>query len=686
MSSVEDSEISSSIFKSKECSNSIFKENDEVIEELSKIILSDVSPNVAEENLKELKDKNELKSAYRKQEDLSPQLVKDNFDLQKIKSSEIQLKSNLPPEKYELLKSHSIKEEDDIYLKIEDFPENPIVDIFIYEELVDKIKPMIPYFEEDLKNLKLDQLKWKNIQKGQKVEVMVEKTYGYDRFLKDQMIEELCFLKRVINCWRGVAGDGNCFYRSAIFSWLEYLIFNKKINTLKIVMANLYSKFDISNDKIKSLPNQLRKQFLTEEKYVALTILEIIVRLLNQNDIKQAYITLIKAFNVTRVFDRVMIFYLRYLLYEYISENQNKLFSKDFAVCLGNLLPQEYETPEGKFLYNDYFLNDLLKFYTCAEKLAVFLVPYVLKVNLNIVFYYFGNECDIENKFFSCELPNKDKKLDTINVLYRKAHYDVCYFNEYYENYEHLLDIYTTLNTKFQEDYFILDPKDVIAKEKILNKLDPFDENKSQIYNKVFFAKKMKEAKNKKETKTDKNNNNNNNYNEDDPKKYTKFIIDGIINNTSNNKCFICNEYIEKEDKIEMLPCNCIINFCSEECKITYYKYLTAFFNSMEFTINIKCGKCNNVINRAKFIENLNFGDESVRKALKNKMMEFYNKYCMNCLDPIGNNFKTIRCKCQQLHKLLDNNKFEHKLCSKCKDKSLGNCKICNLYHARLIS
>ena len=132
-----------------------------------------------------------------------------------------------------------------------------------------------------------------------------------------------------------------------------------------------------------------------------ITILEIIIKLLNNNDIKEAYITLIKVFNVTRVFDRVMIFYLRFLLYDYISENQNKLFKKDFPVCLGNLLPEEYETPDGKFLYNDYFLKDLLKFYTCAEKLAVFLVPYVLKVNLNIVFYYFGNECDIENKFFS---------------------------------------------------------------------------------------------------------------------------------------------------------------------------------------------------------------------------------------------------------------------------------------------
>ena len=105
----------------------------------------------------------------------------------------------------------------------------------------------------------------------------------------------------------------------------------------------------------------------------------------------------------------------------------------------------------------------------------------------------------------------------------------------------------------------------------------------------------------------------------------------------------------------------------------------------MEFTINIKCGKCNNMINRTKFLENLNFEDENMRKALKNKMLEFFKMYCMNCLNPVGDNEKIIKCKCQQLHKLLDSAKFDHKLCKQCKDKSTGNCKICNLYHSRLI-
>ena len=674
MTEYDDSAVGSSVFKSKECSSSIFYEDNEIIEELSKIISNDASPNMQEENMKELKERNELKSAYKKQELMTNESIREGFDESKIKATDIQLQSNLNNENYEKLKSNEVKEED-LYLKIEDFPDNPISDIFFYEQAIDKIRPMISMIEEELKGINLKNLRWNNIAKGKRLEVMVENTYGFDKYLKDQMIEELCFLKRVINSWRGVAGDGNCFYRSVIFSWLEYLIFNKKVNILKIVISNLYVKFDVSYGKTKTIPVELKKYFTTEEKYIAITLLEIIIRFIEKDNIEEAYITLIKGFNVTRTFDRIMILYLRFLLYEYISDNKDKLFKKDFPVLLGNLLPQEYETPDGKFLYNDYFMKDLLKFYTCAEKLAVYLVPFILKVNLNIVFYYFGKDC---------ELPNNEKKLDTINVLFRKAHYDVCYFTEYYNRYQKLLNIYFSLNTKFHEDFYLLDPIDVMKKEKILNKEIPYDENKSVLFNRLLYEKQKNEKNQKKNEKKDKAEENKIDTN--DVKKFSKYIYDGIMNNKSSNFCFICNKDISKEDIKEILPCNCTIKFCSNECKNNYYKYLSVFFKTMDLGINIKCGKCNNIINRTKFLENFNIQDENVKKALKSKILEFFNMYCMNCLNQIGDNAKTIKCKCPQLHKLLDSNKFEHKLCKQCRDKSTGNCKICNLYHSRLIS
>lgn len=697
MSDAEDINKSDDSFGKSLMSSSVYYEDPNAVQELSNIMLSDVAEENHETSIRELNDKNEFKNPYKKRENLPNEIVQDNFNDKNVKASEIQLQSNLGQNLYSKFKANELKEEEDnAYLKIEDFPDNPILDLFVYDDVVDKIKCLIPIFEEELKQMNINQFQRENIYKGKGIEVMVEETYGFDKYIKDQMTEEICYLRRIMSCWRRVAGDGNCFYRSVIFSWLEYLIFNKKITTFKIIIANLYTKFDPNYSKNKDLPQNLKKQFITEERFVALTILEIIIRQLNKNQIKEAYLTLIKAFNITRVFDRIMIFYLRYLLFDFISENQNKLFKKDFPVLLGNLLPQEYEKEDGTFLYREYFINDLLKFYTCAEKLAVYLVPFILKVNLNIVFYYFGKDCDIENKFFSCELPNRDKKKDTINVLFRKAHYDVCYSKEYYNDFQPLLDLYCKLNSVYGIDYYIVDLKDSLKKEKSLNEENPFNPEASIVFNRVLHNKKKKNNDKKEEVKLvekmiptgQTNETKNNDIKNISKDAHEDDILKIIAKKHSLDKCFICYKGVnDKEENKEVLPCKCNISFCSQQCKENYYKYLASFFNKMDFGFNEKCGKCGNNINRISFLDNKYYENEKMKQSLKNKMNEFFKKYCMNCLAPIISEkmYKILKCKCPQLHRLLDTNKFEHRLCKNCFETNTGNCKICNLYHSRLV-
>ena len=666
-------------------SSSIYFADPNAAEELSKIITNNTPNEELKQSINELNEKNELKSAYKKNQDISDEKIRKGFDDSKVKATELQFQSNLTKENYTKLKSKDVSPDDDLYLKIEDFPDNPIAELFIYDEAVDKIRCLIPSYEKDLNSMNIKDLKRDNIYSGKGVEAMVEQTYSYDKYLKEQMIEEICYLKRIMNCWRRVAGDGNCFYRSVIFSWLEYLIFNKKISILKIIIANIYLKFDPNYPKIKELPQNIKKQFITEERYLVITVIEIIIRLLQQDQIEQAYLTLIKAFNVTRVFDRIMIFYLRYLLYEYISNNKNKLFKKDFEVLLGNLLPQEYETEDGNFLYDEYFKNDLLKFYTCAEKLAVYLVPFILKVNLNIVFYYFGNDCDIEKKFFNCGLPNKDKIKDTINVLYRKAHYDVCYTKEYYNDFQPLLDKFCNLNSSFGIDYFIVDINNINKKAKLLDESNPYNPDVSIVFNKLLEKKKKEQNVESKNTST----NNNTNSCEENKEADNNIILNGIIKGHSLDRCFICKNEIENEGLKDSLPCKCPIIFCSEKCKDNYNNCLCSFYNSMDFGINIICGSCGSNITRTKFLENLNFGNDNVKNALKKRMLDFYNNYCMSCLKSINSDsskYKKVKCKCPQLHKLLGTNKFEHKACKECSKNLTGSCKICNLYHSRLVN
>ena len=665
-------------------SNSVFFQDKKATAQLSKIIANDLPKKEFQKSLSDLNEKHEYKHPYLKLESLPDLLVQESFNNENIKATEKQYESNLDLGIIAKFKSKEIKEEDDLYLKIEDFSNNPIAESFLYDEVVDKIKNLIPIYEEDFNKMDLNKLNNENIYKVKCLEAMVEQTYNYDKFLKDQMIEEACYLKRIMNCWRRVSGDGNCFYRSVIFSWLEYLIFNKKINILKIVMANIYMKFDPNYEKNKELPVDIKDQFITEERFLVLAILEIIIRQIKKNQISNAYLTLLKAFNITGVFDRIMIFYLRYHLYEYISDNKNKLFKEDFPVLLGNLLPQEYQNEDGTFLYKEYFLKDLLKFYTCAEKLAVYLVPYVLKINLNIVFYYFGNNCDIRNKFFPCYLPDKDKIKDSVNLLYRKAHYDVCYTKEYYNDYKSLLEIYSDLKNTC---CYVINPTIVEQNEKLFNGINPFNPETSAIFNRVNFEKKTKEKEKKeKEKEIDINNHN---IEIEEKELNGEIILNGIIKKHNINKCFICDKPVNNiEENKEVLPCKCNIAFCSAQCKEKYYKDLVSFYQSMEFDINIKCGNTNNIINRTNIIKNQNLDNVNVKNALKNKMFEFFKKYCMNCLISISpeNQYKLAKCKCPQLHKLLDTNKFEHKYCNECAKINDENCKICDLYHSRLLN
>ena len=70
-----------------------------------------------------------------------------------------------------------------------------------------------------------------------------------------------------------------------------------------------------------------------------------------------AYLILLKAFNVTRVFDRIMIFFTFSFLCISISIMIN--IKKRFSCLLGNLLPQEYETIDRRFLFNKYLKKRL---------------------------------------------------------------------------------------------------------------------------------------------------------------------------------------------------------------------------------------------------------------------------------------------------------------------------------------
>ena len=85
------------------------------------------------------------------------------------------------------------------------------------------------------------------------LEYMVENTITTENVTFDKILVHLSTLDDYIFRWRSVAGDGNCFYRSVIFAYLEHIIFRRDIIALKKIIVDINVWFD--KDYLQDIQN-----------------------------------------------------------------------------------------------------------------------------------------------------------------------------------------------------------------------------------------------------------------------------------------------------------------------------------------------------------------------------------------------------------------------------------------------
>jgi len=122
-----------------------------------------------------------------------------------------------------------------------------------------------------------------------------------------------------------------------------------------------------------------------------------------------------------------MIYFLKYLLYEFILENKNKIYNSEYSIKMGNLLSDKYINEKGDYLFDYFFQDNLLKMDTDVEKIIIYLTPFIIKFDINILIYNFEKNEILSQKLFKCGLKRKEK----INLLLRFTHYDIIYNYEY---------------------------------------------------------------------------------------------------------------------------------------------------------------------------------------------------------------------------------------------------------------
>lgn len=270
---------------------------------------------------------------------------------------------------------------------------------------------------------------------------LIERHYSLDKDKIKEINNKYNILKNYIYNYRSINPDGNGFYRAIMFRYFEILILNKKIEHLQNIINDIINCFNSKELQSRIIINDLNiKPELTYK------ILILIVDLLKINKIKEAHEILVKSFCTCKKFDYAIILYFRYILYDYIRKNENKIYLKTFPVKIGNLLPNEFVTKDGKFLFNDFYQNYLLKFFTESEKIIIYLTPFIIGMELNIIF--FDENKEILQRF-KCEGNSELQVNDIISLVYIRNNYEIIYTQKDYEKNKNIFNIYENNSKSF---------------------------------------------------------------------------------------------------------------------------------------------------------------------------------------------------------------------------------------------
>ena len=225
---------------------------------------------------------------------------------------------------------------------------------------------------------------------------------------------------------------------------------------MKEVLILFDEKINVNNPLIK------KKEYLNIIKKVNIgivsQILYYIIKRMEENKLEDTYLILLKVFLYCSDFDYGIIYFTRYLIFEYILENEDKIYSRENQIEIGCLLPEDFVEDKGtknEYYFENYFLLQLMKPKSFAEKLVIYISPFVFNCKLNILMYDYGANSFIQEKYF---LNEKDSEIE-LNLLFRKAHYDIYYKKQYYEKFSGRLDLLPNigenilyLNSKYPDD------------------------------------------------------------------------------------------------------------------------------------------------------------------------------------------------------------------------------------------
>ena len=273
------------------------------------------------------------------------------------------------------------------------------------------------------------------------LENLLKKNYYSNMTLNMKIVlENLNIYEQIIYKWRGTKGDKNCFYRCVMFYYIESIILEKNIQ----YFMNFFNDIFIFSKEEYFIKIFEHYQIKMENLLLILLLIYWALMIKDTNDaIITAYSILIKAFNNSIDFEIGIILYLKYAIYKYLKKNEGKLYTKDFSVNINNLLPERYQR-ENCYLYKEFYEKDLLSLNGEAERIIIYITPFVLGKTMKIYSFDFINsdnntlkEIPFDAYANLIDLENPDK--NAICLLFVNLHYDIVYPKEYFNKFQQYL-------------------------------------------------------------------------------------------------------------------------------------------------------------------------------------------------------------------------------------------------------
>ena len=692
----------------KKNKNEIFSlDNDDIIKDMSKSLFDIKNYYSPLNNTKEIIIENKKDNLIKEIKELNASVIinEKNMDNLNNKSLDSSIESLCPKDTNIYLKPYNW----DKYIIDEKAMKKIIIEVMKNEEIIE--------FKKNMEKM--------NLTGPDCDEIILFSNISYLNKYEDD--NEICTTKKKkeILMFRKIKGDGNCYYRSVMFSLIENCILNKDIIFIKKILGNFLEKS--KNKILLTMFNGLNLDINLVKKCFIMIYLSLTSK--SRNPILKTYLAFIKLINNYKDFDYGLILFFKFILYEYISINKNSTFSFKFQVLIGNLLPYDCQNEDGNFNFNHFYKNYLMKFYQYAEKIIIYLTPFIF--GKEIIIRYINDNGDIDFNSQEIEFGKNLSIIDfdennKIHLLYKKSHYDILYANEYYIKYKNIFK-YTSLyyinNFKIYKCEICIKNNE---KNCVLIKLESDIENKDIInnndYENYLYQKNYKiiiicykclynEIKQNlkvlyinfiKKTKKYFLDNFTEKIEDFLTKEFTlsnniytitynqaiktlslykiKYTFEYIMNKINQEICIYCTNNITKK-KLVQLPCKCLL--CSSQClKEFYYILISSAIIKKEFICF--CNKKYSIEECLILIEKFNEKKFDCKEMIDLLFNKINKSICFVCNKKNIENYK--ECLLIEPNFYL-NRIIKHFLCIECFCKNnnyIGqnfNCKICKRNH-----